>query len=257
MTQENSRGRAFIYPFVLALVLLLLWNVLSATGRLPLTIFPTPAMVLRGFGEELRSGRLYEDITVSLFRVAVAFVLAGSLGVPLGLLMGAVQSARLTLLPYVNFFRSISAIAWMGFSLAWFSVGDPASIFLIFLSGFWPVALGTLNATASVPSIYYRVARDYGFTPLQVVTRITFPAILPQLLSNLRIAMGLVWTVVVPAEMVAGKSGLGYAIQDDRNAIRADLLVVHMIVIGIIGVIIDRLLIRLTRMPNVRWGYDR
>ena len=257
MTEENSRGRAFIYPFALALALVLLWNGLSATGRLPQTIFPTPLMVFHGFGEELRSGRLFDDITTSLFRVAVAFTLAVSLGVPLGLLMGAVLSARLTLLPYVNFFRSISAIAWMGFSLAWFPIGDPASIFLIFQSAFWPLALGTLAATAGVPSVYYRVARDYGFTPLQVVTKITVPAIMPQLLNNLRITMGLVWTVVVPAEMVAGKSGLGYAIQDDRNAVRPDLLVVHMIVIGIIGVVIDRLLVRLTRLPNVRWGYGR
>ena len=171
--------------------------------------------------------------------------------------MGARAGARLTLLPYVNFFRSISPIAWLGFAVALFPIGDPATIFLIFQAAFWPLALGTFAATAAVPAVYYRVARDYGFTPLEIMTQITFPAILPQLLTNLRVTMGLVWTVVVPAEMLAGKGGLGFAIYDDRNALRTDLLVVHMIVIGLIGVILDRCLVRLTRRPNVRWGYAR
>jgi NitT/TauT family transport system permease protein len=257
MTESNSRGSALLYPFVLAVSLLGLWAVLSATGRLPHASFPTIREVGSGFVEELHNGRLANDIIVSLYRVGVSFVLAVALGVPLGLFMGAKLPARLTLLPYVNFFRSISPIAWLGFALAWFPVGDPASMFLIFQSAFWPLALSTLAATAAVPSVYYRVARDYGFTPLEVITKITFPAILPQLLTSLRVTLGLVWTVVVPAEMVAGKDGLGFAIQDDRNAIRPDLLVVHMIVIGLIGVILDRLLTRLTRLSNVRWGYNR
>lgn len=257
MTESNSRGSALLYPLLLAIVLLCLWGVLSATGRLPHTSFPTIREVGNGFLEELHNGRLADDITVSLYRVGISFVLAVVLGVPLGLFMGAKLHARLTLLPYVNFFRSISPIAWLGFALAWFPVGDPASMFLIFQSAFWPLALSTLAATAAVPSVYYRVALDYGFTPLEIITKITFPAILPQLLTSLRVTLGLVWTVVVPAEMVAGKAGLGFAIQDDRNAVRIDLLVVHMIVIGLIGVVLDRLLIQLTRLPNVRWGYDR
>ena len=257
MTESNSRGMAILYPLLLAVVLLCLWGVLSAKGVLPHTVFPTIREVGEGFLEEVRNGRLADDIIVSLFRVAVSFVLAVGLGVPLGLLMGSQQRVRLTLLPYVNFFRSISPIAWMGFALAWFRIGDPASIFLIFQSAFWPLVLSTLAATAAVPSVYYRVARDYGYTPLEIITKITFPAILPQLITSLRVTLGLVWTVVVPAEMAAGKSGLGYAISDDRNALRTDLLVVHMIVIGLIGVVLDRLLTSLTRLPNVKWGYNR
>ncbi len=257
VTEQTARGRAFGYPLLLAIALLGAWAMLCMKGWLPHTSFPNPAEVGRGILEEARKGRLTEDITVSLFRVAVGATLAVMLGVPLGLLMGARLGPRLTLLPYVNFFRSISPIAWLGFAVSWFSLGDPATIFLIFQSAFWPLALGTLAATASVPSVYYRVARDYGFTPYEVVTRITLPAVLPQLFTQLRLTMGLVWTVVVPAEALAGNAGLGFAVQDDRNALRPDLIVVHMIVIGLIGVVLDRLLVSLTRLPNVRWGYGR
>lgn len=256
-TDPTGRGRALLYPVLLGAFLLLAWTLLWATKRLPHASFPNPLEVGRGILEEARSGRLAEDITVSLFRVGLGATLAVVLGIPLGLLMGARLAPRLALLPYVNFFRSISPIAWLGFAVAWFPLGDPATVFLIFQAAFWPLALGTLSATASVPVVYYRVARDYGFTPCETVTRITLPAILPQLFTQLRLTMGLVWTVVVPAEMVAGKAGLGFAISDDRNALRPDLLVVHMIVIGLIGVILDRGLVRLTRLPNVRWGYAR
>lgn len=265
--EDTARSGALIYPLCLAVVLLFAYHLLAVAASdpkspLPHNVFPTPLEVVQGFREELfgtrlKHGELTDDITMSLFRVAVAFALAVVTGVPLGLLMGARERVRLTLLPYVNFFRSISPIAWLGFAVALFPIGDPATIFLIFQAAFWPLALGTLAATAAVPAVYYRVARDYGFTPLEIMTQITFPAILPQLLTNLRVTMGLVWTVVVPAEMLAGKGGLGFAIYDDRNAIRPDLLVVHMIVIGLIGVILDRCLVRLTRLPNVRWGYAR
>lgn len=256
-TERSAHIRALLYPLLLAIALLGAWTLLWTTGWLPHASFPNPAEVGRGILEEARMGRLTEDITVSLFRVAVGATLAVVLGVPLGLLMGARIGPRLTLLPYVNFFRSISPIAWLGFAVAWFALGDPATIFLIFQSAFWPLSLGTLAATTSVPAVYYRVARDYGFTPYEVVTRITLPAVLPQLFTQLRLTMGIVWTVVVPAEMLAGKGGLGFAVQDDRNALRPDLLVVHMIVIGLIGVVLDRLLVSLTRLPNVRWGYVR
>ena len=256
-THEKGLWRSLMYPLLLGVILLLLWTLLWKKEVLPHASFPNPLEVGRGLREEARSGRLAEDITVSLFRVGMGATLAVLAGIPLGLLMGARLGSRLTLLPYVNFFRSISPIAWLGFAVAWFPLGDPATVFLIFQAAFWPLALGTLSATASVPAVYYRVARDYGFTPLETVTRITLPAVLPQLFTQLRLTMGLVWAVVVPAEMVAGKAGLGFAISDDRNALRPDLLVVHMIVIGLIGVVLDRVLVRLTRLPNVRWGYAR
>ena len=94
-------------------------------------------------------------------------------------------------------------------------------------------------------------------SPRETLFRVTLPAILPQLITTLRVTAGIAWVVVVAAEMVAGQNGLGYAVLDDRNGLRQDLLVVHMIVIGMVGVVIDRFLFRLTRLESVRWSYDR
>jgi len=163
----------------------------------------------------------------------------------------------LAFLPIINFFRNLSPLAWIPFAILWFGVGDAASIFLIYLSAFFPVALATMAAVANIPAVYFRVAQDYGLQGAKKLTWVTLPAIMPQVITTLRVTAGLAWLVVVAAEMIAGRDGLGFAVMDTRNGLRTDLLVVEMIVIGLIGVVIDRALVRLTKIPSVRWGYER
>ena len=218
---------------------------------------PSPGDVLRGVPEEWRTGRLTGDAVASLFRLAVGFGLAVGLGVPLGLWMGARPGVRAALLPGVNFFRCLSPLAWIPFAILWFGVGDAPAIFLIFLASFVPIALTTMAAVAGIPAVQLRVARDYGFHGWELLTRVTLPAILPQVITALRVTAGVAWVVIVAAEMVGCKDGLGFGVSDANNALRLDLVVLYMIVIGALGVGLDRLLAQLTRLPGVRWGYER
>lgn len=243
-------------PILVALGAVLLWQLLCVTRALPHAVFPTPAEVCAGFIEEARSGRLLDDLVASLWRVGVGFGLAVMVGIPFGLWLGSRLLARQALMPAVNFLRSLSPIAWLGFAVAWFGVGDAPAIFLIFLSVFFPLAVAVASASASIPSVYLRVAQEYGMRGSERLRQVILPAIMPQLITALRIAVGVAWVVVVAAEMVAGRDGLGWAIQDDRNALRQDLLVVHMLVIGLAGLALDRILLGLTRIPSVRWGYE-
>jgi NitT/TauT family transport system permease protein len=139
----------------------------------------------------------------------------------------------------------------------WFGIGDLPTVFLIFMASFFPLVLATIAAVANIPSVYFRVGRDYGFGDIEMLTNVTLPAIAPQVITSLRVTAGLAWLVVVAAEMIAGRGGLGFAIWDARNGLRMDLLVCGMIVIGVIGIVIDRILLQLTRIPSVRWGYER
>jgi NitT/TauT family transport system permease protein len=113
------------------------------------------------------------------------------------------------------------------------------------------------GGVANIPAVYSRVANDYGLTGSEKLMRVTLPAIMPQVITSLRVAAGVAWLVVVAAEMIAGRDGLGFAVMDSRNALRTDLLVVAMIVFGCIGVAIDRLLVQLTKIPRVRRRYER
>lgn len=235
----------------------LVWWGLSAANLFPPSTFPAPTAVAGAFQEELRKGRLVNDMVASLYRVTWGFALAVLLSVPLGLLMGHYAAMRSALLPVVNFFRNLSPLAWIPFAVLWFKVGDNPSIFLIFLSSFFTMTLAVMAAVANIPHVYFQVGRDYGMSGARLLTGITLPAIMPQFITTLRVTAGVAWMVVVAAEMLAGKDGLGFAIWDARNGLRTDILVCEMIVIGLIGVCIDRLVVRLTMLPSVRWGYER
>ncbi|HVF88075.1 MAG TPA: ABC transporter permease [Pyrinomonadaceae bacterium] len=246
-----------LLPLVVALIAVGLWWTLSALRVFPESLFPSPVAVANGFVEEIQTGRLLNDVIASLFRVAAGFVLAVALGVPLGLWLGHRAEARSALLPAINFFRNLSPLAWIPFAILWFGIGDVPAIFLIFMASFFPIVLATIASVASIPAVYFRVARDYGYHSTELLTQVTLPAIAPQIITALRVTAGLAWVVVVAAEMIAGRDGLGFAIWDARNGLRMDLLVVGMIVIGIIGVVIDRLLVQLMKIGSVRWGYEQ
>lgn len=244
-------------PAGVLLAVLLLWYAVARLHVFPAYAFPSPGSVIGAFREEIQAGRLFNDMTASLFRVGVGFALSVVVGVPLGLWLGLRPPVRFALLPSVNFFRSLSPLAWIPFAILWFQIGDKAAIFLIFMSSVFPLTLATVAAVATIPAVYFRVARDYGYRSHELLTRVTFPAILPQIVTALRVTAGIAWVVVVAAEMVGCQDGLGYGIYDARNGLRTDVVVAYMIVIGLLGVGIDRLLAQLTKLPNIRWGYER
>ncbi|MBA2733415.1 MAG: ABC transporter permease [Acidobacteria bacterium] len=257
MKEEQLPPKTRLLPILVLILIVALWWGLSAINIYPESAFPSPYAVALGFGEEIKAGRLFDDLIASLFRIFSGFGLAVALGIPLGLMLGQRARARAAFLPTVNFFRNLSPLAWIPFAILWFGIGDRPAIFLIFMASFFPMVLATIAAVASIPAVYFRVAQNYGYRGAELLTRVTLPAIVPQVITALRITAGLAWVVVVAAEMVAGRDGLGFAVWDARNGMRLDLLVVNMIVIGFIGVAIDRLLLQLTKIPSIRWGYER
>jgi len=254
---KPGAARSVLLPALVAAALIVVWYFVSAAGLFPPSAFPSPDAVVKAFAQEANSGRLFNDIVTSLFRVSCGFLIAVAAGIPLGVWMGQKLPARTALLPITNFFRNLSPLAWMPFAILWFGVGDSASIFLIFLSVFFPIVLATMAAVAGIPAVHFQVARSYGLRRFEKLTQVTLPAIMPQVITALRVTAGVAWLVVVAAEMIAGRDGLGFAVMDSRNGLRSDILVVEMIVIGVIGVLIDRVLVQLTTIPSVRWGYER
>jgi NitT/TauT family transport system permease protein len=257
MTEKLLPAKVRLLPLLVLVIAIAVWYVLSRLHVFPQSAFPSPLEVAKGLGEEIRTGRLLNDLVASLFRVTTGFVIAVALGIPMGLWLGHHVRSRFAFMPAINFFRSLSPLAWIPFAILWFGIGDLPAIFLIFMACFFPIVVATVSAVSSIPSIYFRVARDYRFSGMELLTRVTLPACAPQVITSLRVTAGLAWLVVVAAEMIAGRDGLGFAIWDARNGLRMDLLVAGMIVIGVIGVVIDRVLIKLTRIRSVRWGYER
>ena len=256
-SRKNHNSFSFLLPFFVLISVLLIWFFISYANLFPAYALPSPGSVLRSFKEELLAGRLISDIIASLWRVAVGFVISATLGVPVGLWLGQHLYARQAFVPVLNFFRFLSPLAWIPFAILWFHIGDKPAVFLIFMATFFPLVLATMSAVATIPSIYFRVARDYHYKGIELLTKVTFPAVLPQVITALRVSYGIAWVVIVAAEMVGCQDGLGYGIWEARNGLRLDSAVCYMIVIGLLGMGIDRLLSQLTKLPNVRWGYER
>ncbi|MCE9657939.1 MAG: ABC transporter permease [Burkholderiales bacterium] len=240
---------------VLATVVAVWWAVVTATHS---AIFPTPWQVLTGAWELAQDGSLWEHIGASLLRVGVGFGLAALLGVPLGLWMGWVGGAYRTFNPIFQMLRPISPIAWIPLAILWFGVGDLSPIFLIFISSVFPMIVQTTSGVHTIERRYLRAAANFGVSRTVLFRRVVIPAVLPEIIVGMRIGIGVAWLVVVAAEMIALRSGLGYLIMDSRNAgNRYDLVIASMIIIGVIGLLLDSSTRLLERLKAVRWRYVR
>ena len=243
-------------PCVVAVGFLILWHLsVRLSGS---DLFPTPLDVFLGVVELIRKGLLLKYIVASLFRVTVGFGLAVLLGIPLGLLLGWFQKLFFAFNPMIQVLRPISPIAWIPVAILWFGVDDRAPIFLIFLASLFPIMVSAMAAVQNIQPVYIRAARNFGLSQMDLFRQVIFPATLPQVLTGIRIALGVAWLVVVAAEMIAVNSGLGYLIIDARNAgKRYDLVVAGMMMIGLIGLGLDLLVRQLEKFDEVRWGYGR
>jgi NitT/TauT family transport system permease protein len=254
MLGEPRKWEKVVWPVFTGALLLVVWY--ASVRYSGSKVFPSPADVFRGANELFRKGLLLGYIVDSLGRVATGYSLAVALAVPLGLLLGWYPAAAQVVNPVIQMLRPISPIAWIPLSIIWFGVGNTAAVFLIFLASFFPVVVATMNGVRNVPTMFRRAGRNFGLSPLALLSRVVFPATLPSILVGLRIALGIAWLVVVAAEMIAVNSGLGYLVIDSRNSgKRYDLVVAAMILIGLIGLILDIGIRRLERLRSVRWGF--
>jgi NitT/TauT family transport system permease protein len=238
---------------VIGLLIVMWWAAVVATRSM---IFPTPWGVVAGTFELLKDGTLWRHIGASLLRVGTGFGLAVCVAVPLGLWMGWVRGAYYTLNPVFQILRPISPIAWIPIAILWFGVGNASPIYLIFISSVFPMIVQTTAGVHTIEKRYLRAAENFGVSRATLFKQVVIPAVLPQILVGMRIGLGVAWLVVVAAEMIALRSGLGYMIMDSRNAgNRYDLVIAGMIIIGVIGLSLDGLMRMLEKAKWVRWRY--
>jgi NitT/TauT family transport system permease protein len=260
-------GRIFGGLIVPAL-LLGLWHALSQTGYFRPEILPSPWAVMQRWAAYLapqealapgydwlawlNSSEMLSDATSSLYRVLAGFAIGAGLALPLGILMGADKRIYALFDPLVQFLRPIPPIAYIPLSILWFGLGNPPALFLISIGAFFPVLLNTIAGVRQVDSIYIRAARNLGAGSFTLFRRVILPAATPYILAGARIGIGTAFIVVIVAEMIAVNSGLGYRILEAREYLWSDKVIAGMITIGIIGLGLDLLMMRLSNYL-LRW----
>jgi nitrate/nitrite transport system permease protein len=235
-------------PVILVVTgLLLLWQILLSGESAQ---FPTPTdvwgeskqLILDPFFDNGGTDKgLFWHISSSLSRVAVGFSIAATLGVLIGVLLGAISWLHRGFDPIVQVLRTVPPLAWLPISLALFQQANPSALFVIVITAIWPIIINTAIGVRNIPSDYVNVGRVLSLSPPEYFLKILLPAALPYIFAGLRIAIGMSWLAIVASEMLLGGVGIGFFIWDQYNASRISDILVGLLYVGLVGFMLDRI----------------
>jgi nitrate/nitrite transport system permease protein len=190
------------------------------------------------------------NVLMSLSRVGIGFGLAALVGIPLGFVLGRFAFANAMASPIISLLRPVSPLAWLPIGLMVFKAANPAAIWVIFISSIWPMVINTAVGVQRVPQDYLNVARVLNLSEWKVMTRILFPAVLPYMLTGVRLAIGVAWLVIVAAEMLTGGVGIGFWVWDEWNNLNVEHIIIAIFVVGIVGLLLEQCLLLIARRFN-------
>ncbi|MCK9285042.1 MAG: nitrate ABC transporter permease [Rhodocyclaceae bacterium] len=240
-------------PPLLGLGLLIgLWGLLTMKGG----SIPSPAQVWAAaanlFADPFYSNGPNDqgigwNVLSSLKRVGIGFGFAALVGIPLGFMLGRFDFLSRMFDPVISLLRPVSPLAWLPIGLLVLKKADPAATWTIFICSIWPMILNTAEGVRRVPQDYLNVARVLNLSEGKIITRILFPAVLPYMLTGIRLSIGTAWLVIVAAEMLTGGVGIGFWVWDEWNNLKVEHIVIAIFVIGIVGLVLEQTLLLLAR----------
>jgi nitrate/nitrite transport system permease protein len=225
------------------------------------TSFPTPAATfteaLKVFSDPFYSKGPNDqgigwNILFSLQRVAIGFGMAAAVGIPMGFMIGRFDVLNRMVSPLISLLRPVSPLAWLPIGLLVFKAANPAAIWTIFICSIWPMIINTAVGVQRVPDDYMNVAKVLNLSEWKIITRILFPAVLPYMLTGVRLSVGTAWLVIVAAEMLTGGVGIGFWVWDEWNNLNVTHILIAIFVIGTVGLLLEWMLISIAK----RFSYD-
>ncbi|ELY2765712.1 nitrate ABC transporter permease [Cronobacter malonaticus] len=244
---------ARVVPAILGLALLVIaWQIAAVSSK----GFPTPLSTLDS-ALTLFADPFYNDgpndqgigwnVLASLSRVAVGFGLAALVGIPLGFLIGRFTFLGRMFNPLIALLRPVSPLAWLPIGLLLFQKAEPASNWTIFICSIWPMVINTAEGVKRIPEDYLNVARVLQLSEWTVMRRILFPAVLPAVLTGVRLSIGIAWLVIVAAEMLTGGLGIGFWIWNEWNNLNVENILIAIVIIGVVGLLLEQGLMLIAR----------
>ncbi|MDR7554250.1 MAG: ABC transporter permease [Armatimonadota bacterium] len=239
---------------VSVLLTLAVWQALSSYVINP-HLLPPPVRVARAVGPMLSTGELKAHVTASLARIAVGFSMGSLAGVAFGLVAGRVAMVADLTDPQLQFFRFLSPTAMIPLAIIWFGIGELSKYFLILYATFFIVVINTIAGVAATPTVRIRAAQAMGARPVQIFLFVILPSAVPHVLSGMRVALASAFMAIIPAEMLAAESGLGFLLQQAGLLVQTDRIFVALAMISLLGfasdlafrLLIGRLLFRYTQ----------
>ena len=228
-----------LIPWVLPIVLLILWQVFVKMGWLSTRVLPAPSDVLIAGVRLARTGELSRNIVISTVRAIIGFLIGGTIGFGLGLLNGIARPAEKALDTSVQMIRNIPHLALIPLVILWFGIGEEAKIFLVALGVFFPIYLNTFHGVRSVDPELIEMAKSYGLRGWSLFKKVIFPGALSSILVGVRYALGIMWLTLIVAETITLDSGIGYMAMNAREFMQTDVVVLSILMYAILGKLAD------------------
>ena len=252
MTQRNLRLERIGY-IASPLIVIMIWKIVTYLRIFNPVILPSPESIGQAFLSELISGELLKHIQISLFRVFLGFGIGSAMAVSLGLLIGWSEKAKSFVDPIVEIVRPIPPMAWIPLSILWFGIGELPKIFIIILGVFFPVLTNTVVGVRSIEKGLLKLARSMGLKGFTLFKEVIVVGASPFIITGLRIGLGFGWMCLVTAELIAAQAGLGYMIEEAKMLLLTNKVILGMLTIGFLGILIDRLIMRLEKIVLPWW----
>lgn len=235
-------GKRVLIGLIVPIIIVILWYAVTTYGSLPSSILPSLQMVGNAFSEMTESKQLQGDLLISLGRVVKGFLASAVVGVFWGSIMGMFRKLQDLLLPTITVVRQIPMVAWIPLIILWAGIGETSKVIIIMIAAVFPILVNSLSGISSTPEGYVEVARLYKLSKWKTFTKVYLPHALPQILVGLKLGLGVSWMAVVASELIAASTGIGYRMNEARSLMKSDKVIVCMVVIGLIGIIMDKLI---------------
>lgn len=239
---------------IIPVILLLLWNTMSSNGTFSPIQLPQPTTVLAAGIELVQRGDLWTHIAISTQRVVLGFLIGSTLGVSLGALIGLSRWSSVLAGPTIGALRAVPSLAWVPLLLLWIGIGENSKVTLVAIGAFFPVYTTVSAALKHVDRHLLEAARSFGVTGIQLFFQVQLPAVLPSVVSGLRLALAQAWLFLVAAELLGSSMGLGFLLTDSQNNGRTDRLLLAILLLAVLGKLTDALLGVFERWTARRWG---
>jgi sulfonate transport system permease protein len=244
--------KLYINLLAVPVALVAVWQILAASGFILEVVLPAPTKVTKALAEIALDGTLALDFGVSALRVVKGYLWGVAIGLVIGVSCGLSKFMERLVAPLVDAIRQVPMMAWIPLIILWFGIGETSKTIIIAKSVFVPIFLNTFTGIRSVPKEFIEVADVLEFGYFKLLFRLVLPSALPSIFTGLRLGAGFSWMAVVAAEMLGGLTGLGYGLLRARDFLESDKLIALMVVIGVVGLVLDRLL-RLLESRVLHW----
>lgn len=253
MKKKKKFEDRFLVSLIIPLILIILWQTAANGGVINVQLFPSPAKIWQAFLKSIETGKLQENIFISMERVLIGYFYGAVLGVVVGVLLGLSKKAYRLFSFLLEILRPIPIIAWVPVLIMILGIGEISKIIVIMIGSFWSIFLNTYDGVRSVDSKYLEVADMFMKKRNETVFRVIIPAALPNIFTGLRIGVGSAWISVIGAELIASSAGLGYMISYSREMAQPANMYVSVFIIGVIGYLIN-VILKLVEKKALKWN---